>query len=60
MMSSVQPSRLAGEICVQVLICGSPDEQLRIYTSVLSKISAGESDGAASVKKKKNQKGARH
>lgn len=52
MASSVQPSRVAGEIHVQALICGSPDDQLRICASVLSKILAGTSDGAASVKKK--------
>lgn len=52
MTSSVQPSRVAGEIRVQALIYGSPDDQLSICASVLSKMSAGASDGTASVKKK--------
>lgn len=49
MTSSVQPSRVAGEIRAQVLVYGSPDEQLRICASILSKRSAGKHDGAASV-----------
>lgn len=59
MTSSGWLSRVAEEIWVQALIYSSPDDELRVCTSVVSTVPAGAGEGVPTSVKKKKREGTR-